>query len=80
MAKKNWEKVFENYKKVKFDDIKEYVEQEQPQYKATLKGLVTEKKSFLVIKKEFFKEFFPQLLPTRKEEPGVPMSEKLKDW
>lgn len=68
--------MFENYKKATFDEIYDYVSKEKPEYLDKLKKDVEADRSFLTIKKEFYQEYFPQYIPTKK--PKAPsMKEKL---
>lgn len=71
----NWEMVFSDYKKVEFPQISEYVDTEKPEYGDTLQKQIEEGKSFLYIKKEFYKKYFKKYIPVAK-----PKKPTMKDW
>lgn len=73
----NWEETFSkgNYRKVSFENILAYVDNNAPDYKETLIDSVKCGKQFLEIKKEFFKKYFPDSIPTR-----TTTRKSMKEW
>ena len=58
---------FQNdYKKVVFADILDYVRNKEPDYEKVLQQSVKEGKGFLTIKNEFYDKFFPEYRPVAK--------------
>lgn len=65
----NWDDVFtnENYRNVKAVDVVNYATELHPEYLDELKQAVDDGKSFTVIKREFYKKYFPDAAPKEKE-------------
>ena len=84
-----------DYKKIKFDEMKEFIETQHPGDKSWFKEVAYSKQNgspnlnkkgapkynHLNAKRRFFEKYFPDELPTPKEpkEP-VNVDDKLKDW
>ena len=66
---------FKEYKRCQFDDITEYVEKEKPEYLPTLEKQVEDKVDYLTIKKDFYKAYFPELIPEQHKQPN-----KMANW
>lgn len=75
----SWEEKFTkaNYKRVKAEDIVSYVKEVKPEYLDVLKTSVEEGKSFIEIKKEFIKKYFPDAAPEEKDQNKATMRELL---
>ena len=71
----DWNEIFKDYKKCKFDDIANYVEQEKPEYLPTLEKQVSKGTDFLTIKKSFYEKYFKKYIPVGKEKVNV-----MADW
>ena len=72
----------ENYKKIKLDDMIEYIEKNAPKDKAWFKSVAFDsngKYSHLKAVKEFAGKYFPEIIPTKKEK-APNKSDKLKNW
>lgn len=76
---KEWEKIFTkaNYRSVKSADIVEYVKEVKPEYLDELIKKVEEDTSFIVIKREFFKRYFPDAAPKEADPDKKSMRELL---
>lgn len=66
MAKVNWDATFQDFKKVKFEDIYAYCEEKGGEILAKIDKLVEQDEHFLGIKKVFYKNEFPQYIPQPK--------------
>lgn len=75
MAEANWNEVFKNYKKTTFEEITNYISEENPEYEKQIKESIDAGKSFLVIKRDFYQKYFKQYLPIAK-----PKKATMKDW
>ena len=75
-----------NYKKITFEDMVNYIEKEAPNDKKWFKGVAMSldkkgnlKYNHLKAKKAFCEKYMPELIPTKKE-PKTNKSDILKDW
>ncbi len=62
----NWEALFSDYKGCNFDTISQYVYGVKTEYIEYLENQVEKNIPFLRIKKEFYKKYFPKLIPVAK--------------
>ena len=61
--------MLENFTKTSFADLKKDAEEKGPEAKKFLKDMVVEGKSYLTIKKAYFKTYYPDLVPVAKPKP-----------
>jgi hypothetical protein len=57
------------FKKITFEDMKEYIEQNEPQDKEWFKSIAIDEKGryqHLIAKKEFCKKYMPEIIPQAK--------------
>lgn len=75
MAQIDWAKTFQDFKKVKFEDIYAYCEEKGGEIQDYIDTLVEQKEHFLGIKNAFYKREFPQYIPQPK--PSKPTMEEI---
>ena len=71
----------ESFKKISFEDMASFIEENYPKDKAWFKSVVfeTEKYNHLKTVRKFCEKYAPELLPKAKEKkPSV--KDRLKDW
>jgi len=74
-AKKDWDATFKDYMTPDFEDIRDYVLEEKPEYEETLWKMIEDGKYFPEIKRAFYEEFFPKYIPEAK-----PKKQTMKQW
>ena len=62
----NWEALFSDYKGCDFETISQYVYETKTEYIEYLEEQVNKGIPYLTIKKEFYKKYFPKLIPVGK--------------
>lgn len=75
MAKVNWDATFQDFKRVKFEDIYAYCEEKGGKIQDYIDTLVEQKEHFLGIKHAFYMREFPQYIP--KPKPSKPTMEEI---
>ena len=71
---------FKNFRKCKFQNIKEYVGNVHPEYKQTIIDQVNSGYKFIRIKRDFYDKFFPEYIPKAKKEPTITMKKAIENW
>lgn len=70
-----WDETFKNYKTTTFEQIKEYVLTEKPEYEEVLRSNIMNGMSYLSVKRSFYQKYFKKYIPVAK-----PKKPSMKDW